>query len=196
MTFLIWSVRRLLEIVFVAFAFIARALFWLHRRVSDAWYFVKCHTFARYHLLDLRDRGEGYGYKWGWCDRDHLMLIACFTLLRDFVEKECPDVGFDAEEMYRSAGCTWQEGEREAVRQQIEDEKQLRELYEWWVRGRAAEHAAVAALLPDADAGDYEGMAIVNHPSFDEWSRRNEELEVKDDVQLRRLIELRGRLWT
>lgn len=193
MSLLIWLVRRLFEVAFVVFGRVACALLWLYKRASDAWYFIKCHTFTRYHVLDLRDRGEGYGYKWGWCDRDHLMLIACFTLLRDFVEQECPDVGLDSEDAYRT-GTAWQEGEREAVRQQIEDEKQLRELYEWWVRGRAAEHAAVAALL--TGAGDCEGMTVVDHPGFSEWSRRSEELEVKDDAQLRRLVELRGRLWT
>lgn len=193
MAFLIWSMRRLLEVVFIVSGYIFRALVWLYKRASDAWYFVKCHTLTRYHLLDLRDRGEGHGYKWGWCDRDHLMLIACFTLLRDFVEKECPDVGL-LEDTHRDAGLTWQEGDREAVRLQLADEKQIRELYDWWVRGRSEEHAAVEALLACAD--DFEGMTIVNHPNFDEWTRRDNELHAKDDAQLLRLIQLRGRLWT
>ena len=152
-------------------------------------YWVRCHTFTRYHLLDLRDRGEGHGYRWGWMDRDHFMLLACFTLLRDFVEQEDPEIGLRGEE-----GHEWTEGQREAVAQQLAVEREIRALYEWWVRGRASEHAAVEALLEGADDLDF--ADLIRHPNFAEYSRRTDELEAKDDAQLLRLVKVRGSLWT
>lgn len=163
--------------------------------LGDIWYWIRCHTYDRFHIIDLRDRGEGHGYKWGWMDRDHQMLIACFTLLRDFVEKEDPDVGLVGPEAYFEAGHVYQEGEQEAVEQQISHGKEIRELYEWWVEGRAKEHAEVSAMIADT-TGFENGLDIVKHPNFDEWAKRDEELDAKDDAQLLRLIKIRGHLWT
>ena len=53
----------------------------------------------------------------GWCDKDHVLLHACFQLLTDFVEKEMlvqdyPD--WDATEETKKA------------------RKEIEELYAWW----------------------------------------------------------------
>ena len=53
----------------------------------------------------------------GWCDKDHILLHACFQLLNDFVEKELlvnNFVDWNADELHRNA------------RKEIED------LYAWW----------------------------------------------------------------
>jgi hypothetical protein len=42
----------------------------------------------------------------GWCDKDHVILHACFQLLSDFVEKEMmvnPLPDWDADESIRNA---------------------------------------------------------------------------------------------
>lgn len=165
---------------------------WLLKFFGEVWDWILCHTLTRYHLLDLRDRGEGHGYRGGWMDRDHLMLIACFTLLRDFVEKESPDIGLGGEEADSESG--YLQEDREAVAQQIADGREVRELYEWWVEGRSEERDEVDALLADADGLDVAELA--DHPNFTEWSRRSDELETRDDAQLLRLVKVRGRLWT
>lgn len=167
-----------------------RLLKWL----GEVWDWIRCHTFSCYHLLDLRDRGEGHGYKWGWMDRDHLMLIACFTLLRDFVEKENPKIGLLDVEAYYDYDYEPSLDQQAEIEAQIDAGKEIRDLYKWWVAGRAKEHAEVAVLIEDTTG--FEGMAIVNHPKFAEWSCRHDELEAKDDAQLLRLIKIRGHLWT
>ena len=62
-------------------------------------------------ILEIRTLGEG------WCDKDHVLLHACFQLLTDFVEKEMlanayPDWNYDEE--IKNA------------------RKEIEELYNWW----------------------------------------------------------------
>jgi hypothetical protein len=53
----------------------------------------------------------------GWCDKDHVLLHACFQLLSDFVEKEMADswwVNWQQDEVHSSA------------------KKEIDILYAWW----------------------------------------------------------------
>jgi hypothetical protein len=85
---------------------------------SNLWYWLRCHTFDKYHLVDIRTPE----YRWGWMDRCDGVLYACFALLVDFVEKEG---GLPVE----SEDLLWAAAGREA---------QL--LYAWWKWQRAEEH--------------------------------------------------------
>ena len=53
----------------------------------------------------------------GWCDKDHLLLHACFQLLTDFVEQE----------MSQSWWVKWNETAELAMAK-----KEIDELYDWW----------------------------------------------------------------
>src|SRR5258708_2352151 len=54
------------------------------RFVRDLPYWIRCHTYNRYHIVDCRNAW----YKWGWQDVSELMLYSSFELLRRFVENE------------------------------------------------------------------------------------------------------------
>lgn len=54
--------------------------------LSNVWYWIRCHTYNRYHIINISGRA---GYKWGWIDTDGQMLLVNFKLLCDFIEKEC-----------------------------------------------------------------------------------------------------------
>lgn len=154
-------------------------------------YWLRCHTFTRYHIIDLRGRD---GYTWGWLDRDHAMFIACFKLLEEYVEKEKPhDV------------IEWSED--------IDTWNAIFELYWWWKFGRKMENDACAEFF---DAHKVEGIPFPEpEPGaltvpLNEWldskwdDLRNQEiwldwyraLEEKDQAQLERLIKIRRTLWT
>lgn len=60
---------------------------YLHRPVYQAWYWIRCHTYNRYHMVDCGHKNPT-GYRWGWQDVDYLMLYSAFELLRRFVELE------------------------------------------------------------------------------------------------------------
>jgi len=135
-------------------------------RVRELPYWLRTHTINRYHLIDIRDKGEGHGYRWGWLDRDEVMLLACFTVLRDFVEKEEPFEDGSAPESDPAMA-------------------EIKDLYEWWMRGRKAEHDAVHAEIPPA--------AVVQ---ADSDYQRTAALDDRDDAQLLRLMAVRRFLWT
>lgn len=137
--------------------------------LSHAQYWLRCHTYNRYHVLNLS--GED-SYNWGWLDTDHKMLLACFKLLREFVEQENSEVGLLTMDDYCSHGspesCSSQ---HEFVVNQLRRDHRVRELYRWWTVTRPANHAA-------SDGSD------------------TIELGEEDDRMLHRLISLRGSLWT
>lgn len=60
----------------------------------------------------------------GWCDKDYVMLHACFQLLKDCVEKEnlfIDNIDWDADERHRKT------------------KMELEALYNWWLERLKAE---------------------------------------------------------
>jgi hypothetical protein len=141
-----------------------RAYRWLRR--WQPFYWLRCHTYNRYHMVDCRNRF----YNWGWSDVDHLMLYANFELLRRFVEDEegLESLAYQGPS-FREEAEKWR-GEKAALlesaaeRDHIYDE--VRYLWHWWTEERPH----------DVGPGD-------------------EEYE-KDTEMLVRLMKVRGSLWT
>jgi hypothetical protein len=100
---------------------------WPRKTVGHAWYWLRTHTYNRYHIVDCRSPQNGY--KWGWIDRDNLMYNACFNILVDFVEKEMipGPVDWDHNEDARK----WRD--------------EYLALYNWWKTGRAEERKKARA---------------------------------------------------
>jgi hypothetical protein len=142
---------------------------------ENIWYWIRCHTYTKYHLIDIRSKE--FGYKWGWMDRDSVILLANFTILKDFVEKEHP---FDV--------CVWDENDEHArVGAEIKD------LYDWWMNRRAKEHELRTEKLHRW----YEHRGTPDGPTLhEELNRYEEELDQKDENNLIRLMKIRKYLWT
>jgi len=187
----------------------------LFRKVVSLWwkvwgwkplYWLRCHTVTRYHLVDVR--GEE-GYKWGWIDRSHLMYLACFKILRDFVEKESPEVGTTKYSDYVTdpEHHEWYPGEKESLDIQMAEEKEIKDLYDWWTKGRAIEQESADKMLDGFDHSfkfnPIEGsdlleldMSYADDPRWQAWSKEYRRLEEKDDEMFDRLMKIRQRLWT
>lgn len=136
------------------------------------WYWLRTHTYNRYHILDLRNKVDGYD--WGWIDADAQILYACFNILVSFVEKESPEVGLAKTPEEFWPDHEWQEGERESLQRHIEREQEVRAIYDWWVTERKKEK-------DESEKGDFEKQA---------------ELSDKDNEMLIRLMKVRRSLWT
>ena len=133
----------------------------LIRRLHDAWYWLKCRLWHRYNVVVCRDLPPT------WCDRDHLLLYAAFTILEEFVEEEEghfnePDV-FALYADYSGDDPDEKAANDEYARKMEADWKTIHELYAWW-KGRKN----------DNDHDDYE----------------------QDNAMLHRLVDIRGHLWT
>ena len=138
--------------------------------IGIAWHWFRSHTFARYHLLDMRSPKNGYRY--GYMDRSDIMLFANFKLLVEYVELE------DALNF-----IDWDPDDDDFPSKEWVDEtrhagKEIRELYKWWTVERPnlvkASEVAPVKLSMTLD----------------------EQIKKMDDINLLRLIKIRGHLWT
>lgn len=165
--------------------------------IRGAWWWIKYHTTHRYHIINISGQDN---YEYGWTDRDHAMYLACFKILVDFVEKESPKIGDETDtiESYKDSDRDWFDGEEEGIRACIARHKEIRALYSWWKVERKKEHEEVSKLMNEFDY-EFSSKGVQCTGSFkarDEWHRRTDELEEKDEEMLMRLMKIRRSLWT
>lgn len=168
--------------------------FWYNLKTLGLWYAIKrwtpiywlrTHTIDRYHIINIKNQGD---YTWGWCDRNYAMYLACFAILVEFCEKELPY----SNTCYLSSD-EWANAHGEMLL-----------LYDWWKRGRAAEHDEVTAMFAKLDKMRFEKLGDgysrllppTDQVAHDAWFKREHELEEKDEEMLARLLKVRDFMWT
>lgn len=161
---------------------------WLWRIVrwykNSIWHPILYRTTHRYHILDLRDGGNGYDI--GWNDSDRQILQANFLILKNFVEKEKNFELIDWDSDERSASAA----------------KEIEILYRWWTFDRIVEHKKLSDDWKNcktsyrfANDGDVYKM-IHTGDDTKKLYLREQELYEKDTEMLLRLIKIRQHLWT
>lgn len=142
---------------------------WSSLSPKNWWYFIRCHTYTRYHLIDCRSKENDYS--WGYQDVDGLMFYTCFNLLKTFVEKEKPFEYID----YDSCDAD------RLLKQEIVL------LYNWWCKGgRAEEHRLFKLSYNNCPA---KHLATHMHAYLQCEDDR-------DDEMFDRLMKIRRCLWT
>ena len=158
-------------------------------------YWLRCHTFTKYHMVDCRTPT----YRWGWIDRSEMLLYANFNILVEFIELEKPDKFID----WRSDpehSHAWDE---------------MMYLYTWWKHERQAELNAMSLILNEVQHQDWDDMfesipqeengekywtmkplSKKQEEMYDRYGAEEQRLEKKDQDNLHRLIEIRKYLWT
>lgn len=141
-------------------------------------------TTDRCHLLDLRrsEPENPRGYRWGWIDRDDSLLVASFLILRDFIELEDPQS--PAAEIRRLEREGDPLGWLPELRERDAALRELRSLYEWWIRDRFEERRRWAeeerrladAIIP----GDPESLRV--------WKAHYRGERDREDEMLGRLV--------
>lgn len=164
-------------------------------------YWLRCHLWTRYHIVDCRnDSYDITGYSWGWVDRDHLLLLANFNILADFIEKEHPSEIID-----------WKSDDNN-----VHVWAEMMDIYNWWRTGRKLEWEAATAILNEIPKNFYENMFETDEEKLNDgevyyrlkptppeisevYARYNEvekKLVQKDEDNLIRLIKIRSYMWT
>jgi|ERR1035441_10060878 hypothetical protein len=136
-------------------------------------------------LQDLKASSE-------WCDKDYVLLYACFQILVDFIEKEKPQTIVD----YKHD------------RGQRKQWKELQTLYHYWKRDRPRlEKESLRALMkaglkmenkpsPKAGVASHEvHISIKDKKAHRLHDRLHGKLHRLDDEMLQRLINIRKHLW-
>jgi hypothetical protein len=167
---------------------------WKRILITDPIYWLKCHlmTKHRYHLVDLRKADSQY--KFGWMDTDHRMVLAMFSLLIDFVEKEMPH-GYFVPTEEEAALDTGECNEHMGSRRQRNNYIEYMAIYNYWKVERPKLEAEHDRLLTAWSAA-----RGVNTPESEKlWDELNAQEAAKDKVleeMLLRLIAVRHYLWT
>lgn len=142
---------------------------WSDWSPKNWFYFIRCHTFTRYHIVDCRSPQNDY--TWGYRDKDFLMFYACFNLFKDFVEKEKPFeyIDFDSCDADRKL------------------KQEIIELYNWWcMGGRVKEHN-----LFEMNRNNCPAKHLVSHThSYLQCE------DDRDEEMFDKLMKIRRCLWT
>ncbi len=91
------------------------------RWLPDQWYWLKCQFWHRYNVVVCDSLPPTF------CDRDYLMLHACFQTLVDFVDREQGHFYEDVYTLYVT-DCGKQRARHEEA-----DWDAIRSLYAWWI---------------------------------------------------------------
>jgi len=165
---------------------------WPLKQIGHALYWLRTHTYNKYHIIDCRSPHNGYS--WGWFDRSSLILFANMAILVEYVEKEADQIDWTSDPSHSEA------------------RSEMEIIYQWWLKGRKIEHDDYEALLtkaygfdrctvfePCEDDPSIRGRHFVLQ-SWEEDCRRCDEaeeaLEKKDEEMMIRLIKIRGHLWS
>ena len=162
-------------------------------RVKDAFYWLRTHTYNRYHMLNLKEAEPENkdGYKWGWIDRTNALPLAAFLVLRKFVEEERP---WNCSECIKKLEVDGDEsGELLHLYNQQKDYEEIMSLYNWWVKDRLEENERFEKNITDYyNAWKKDPTEDNKQKWFDAENARNK----REEEQLIRLVKIRNCLWT
>ena len=185
-----------------------RPIFRIGNRVHNArlWFMYRFVREHRYHLVDTH-------LDPGYYDADYLMLNACFSLLRRYVEDEMGGVERLSEWSASLAAKPDKYAPEASLRQSSNDAEAVA-LYRWWMEKRPAdikrkdellhylysEKRAGPMFVDDPDTGlmkyqgpKWEDSDVVLH---EQMRALEETIDREEQEMLHRLIDIRGGLWT
>lgn len=160
---------------------------WYRRYVTDTWYWIRCHTYTKYHMLDLRQpKGDPFAYRFGWIDSDTQMVYALFNILNNFMTEELPHAYIPSEE----------DVAREPhLLSQRNNYLEVKALHYWWTVQRLREAEMEQKLLHEWS----NARRVDDHNAQQLWADLNKMEKAnkeKLDEMLIRLIKIRDCLWT
>ena len=162
-------------------------------RVKDVFYWLRTHTYNRYHILNLKEAEPENkdGYKWGWIDRTNALPLAAFLVLRKFVEEERP---WNCSEYIKKLEVDGDKNEElPHLYNQQKDYEEIMSLYNWWVKDRLEENEQFEKNLNDCyDAWKKDPTEDNKQKWFDAENAQNK----REEEQLIRLVKIRNCLWT
>ncbi len=183
---------------------------WPFKYISTAVYWLRTHTYNKYHLVDCRNKRNGY--EWGYTDISEKVLLANMALLNYFIDKEkglnC-HVDWRSAEEHQKAGEEVDEGSAHIYDDHAKAAQEMRAIYHWWNVERKQEHDAYDKALEEAYPDPFKFAPSATHPGMFELKNSHiskelhqklwdmeKALDDKDEEMLIRFIKIRGYLWT
>ena len=155
-------------------------------RIDHWWYFIRCNTINKYHLLDLRQPKWGYQeYQWGYSDIVQRMIYANFNLLVEYIEEEYD--GVESVEKFIAE----LKGSADVPKGQTEGLEKAVELYKWWKYVLPEMQRNYDVLVNEAVNRKYP-----DREKLDQSWEMEENIENTIDAKLKELIDIRRGMWT
>ena len=153
-------------------------------RVSNVKYWLRTHTYNRYHILNLgkSEQENPYGYEWGWQESADLLLLANFKILRDFVEQSQP-----------SALLSTSEEDIAYTESQNAKYNECMALYKWWIKERFVEYER---FDKEHDIAYFAFKANRSEENEKVWLNAGQARWNRDQEMLLRLINIRSYLYS
>lgn len=179
------------------------------RHISNCLYWLRTHTYNRYHIIDISNKRNGYA--WGWQDRCESLLFANMAILVDFVEKEQAFNSHVSWESAEEAGINENDCSASIYNAHAFAKKEMLEIYTWWKKERREERDAVDWMYDEAYKDDKIEFEPISNGYFKLKDQPETELQKqlktwiyeydnyldkKDDEMMIRLINVRGYMWT
>lgn len=103
-------------------------------KISRIFYWLRCHTYTKYHLIDIRDKKNNY--KWGYIDPREKLLFSSFKILKDFIEKELAmDTYKNLDDFVKNYENTTKDDPYST--HWVDAYKEIAILYKWWTVDRS-----------------------------------------------------------
>lgn len=146
-------------------------------KLEQVKYWIRAHTYNRYHVINISKIDGKRGYRWGWLDADNRMLLACMKVFCDFYEKEYP------------GQVLWEPTV----------EREFEQIYDWWKHGRFEVRDYCATLFTEGQVPDpdhWTGSRWKSEEAHKAWHDAFDAEEKRPQEMLLRLMAIRQRLWT
>lgn len=170
-------------------------------KISNIWYWIRCHTYNKYHLIDIGqpETNTNDDYKWGWIDEDHQLLLACFNILKKHVECR------NSSEFNYSATLEGAETIKKRMIEEGSSEEEaeawafpLREMYEinkyWTIDRKKADRKKSDLLTTWHDSRRDKKPGV--EEAWNALKIAEQEFDDKEIEMLIRLIKIRKNMWT
>lgn len=157
--------------------------YWFSRNIikptKDFKYYIISHTIRKYHLLDLRSKEFEYSY--GWRDADTQMLLALMKIMENFIiEQDTVNHIVWLKEESAKDPDNKEFGWNESIKF-CED---LLDIQKWWRVGRVENWKILDKKCSDKS---------IDHVNYFDAEAK---LIKEDDEMMKKLIDMRGRMWT
>jgi len=171
-------------------------------KISHAWYWIRCHTYNKYHLIDIRqpqNEDSKDSYQWGWIDEDHQLLLACFTILTKHLEiRNTSEYNYHATPEGIQALAESFKNDDVAIAVDSLQLQYLKEMYEinkYWTIERKKSDKKVGQLLNEWHDARYNKSPAAEE-KWEKLQLAEKEFSEKEEEMLIRLIKARHGMWT
>jgi hypothetical protein len=163
--------------------------------LSHFWYWLRTHTYNKYHLLDLRN----YEYKWGWLEPGDKIFYAVFACLDEFINTGEPQmlIRYHKEALEKKE---YNYGSEEIEKEKLSVYEEFITIHNWWhnIRPQLINEENIA-IKKSYDSRHKKNRTLQNTNSdelFNLYKKLIDERNNLETMYVKRIIELRDYMWT